>query len=195
MLAHSWGVHLRATPSWSSNDADGTSCAGGAGETGAANRAHATTSSRGCANSPVRYRPVWRESVAPGPVPDDASPPPHTRRGGGCGLHARPACGPHPRHTHRGPMGRRRCEPGPTSVPGLDIRCTSGWAPPRSRPPSLPASGSGNAGPAIGTDIDPPAGESRRQPSVLSLSPDCQRELVVGNEYPSRLRPRVHHLD
>ena len=42
----------------------------------------------------------------------------------------------------------------------------------------------------LGLDVDPPAGQLGRQPGVLSLAPDRQRELVVGDD-DGRLLVRV----
>ena len=47
----------------------------------------------------------------------------------------------------------------------------------------------------VGVDVDPPAGQPRRQPGVLALPADRQGELVVGHDDPGRLGHRIDHGD
>ena len=43
----------------------------------------------------------------------------------------------------------------------------------------------------VAVDVDPPAGQPGRQPGVLALAPDGERELEVGHDDPHRRRRRI----
>ena len=162
MLACSLGVHLRATPSWTSSTV--------------LSEEESTASSRGSRHAPSRCRHSSRE----GPVGHAGAPvasPPRRRTppGGGCVPHARAdfAQDPHgspPGRPHRPPAGLGR-----TGVLGFGTRCTAGWVlaanPPRlfapggcgrifSIPGRIPARI--RSGTTVGANVDPPSGQSRR---------------------------------
>ncbi len=176
MLACSLGVHLRATPSWTSSTV--------------LSEEESTASSRGSRHAPSRCRHSSRE----GPVGHEGGPvasPPRRRTppGGGCVPHARADFaqdqpGSPPGRPHRPPAGPRR-----TGVLGFGTRCTAGWVlaanPPRlfasggrSRIFSVPGRNPGRvpgrirSGATVGANVDPPSGQSCRQPRVLTFAPD-----------------------
>src|SRR5690606_33672419 len=47
----------------------------------------------------------------------------------------------------------------------------------------------------ITANVDPPPGESGREPRILTFLTDCQRQLEVRHDDPGRLGPLVDHVD
>jgi hypothetical protein len=85
-----------------------------------------------------------------------------------------------------------------TEQPFPDIRCTCAPASWRGyRQTMLPARGRGfgHRGRTIGTNIDPPAGKTGGEASILALPPDRQGQLIVRDDHPSGARCLVddHH--
>ena len=120
MLACSWGVHLRATPSW------------------ALLRADRTTSSRGSGHAPARCRRLHRlESATPGLEPDAARPVRCIPLGDGYVLHAPGGSPDDQLGSPRGRPGRQPGESAATPVLEIGTRYMSGWALPRNQRSSL----------------------------------------------------------
>ena len=168
MLACSLGVHLRATPSWTSSTV--------------LSEEESTASSRGSRHAPSRCRHSSREGPARhAGAPDASSPRRRTSPGGGCVPHARADFAPDPLDSPPGRPHRPPAEPRRTGVPCFDTRCTAGWVlaanPPRLFAPGgrsriFPRPGRIRSGATVGANIDPPAGQPRRQPRVLTFTPD-----------------------
>ena len=191
MLACSLGVHLRATPSWTSSTV--------------LSEEESTASSRGSRHAPSRCRQLSREGpVRHAEAPDASSPPRCTPPGGGCVPHARADFAHYPLGTRPGLRHRPPAGPTRTGVLGFGTRCTAGWVlaanPPRLFAPGgrswiFPNPGRIRSGATVGANVDPPSGQSRRQPRVLTFTPDRQRQLIVRNENSRRLDVGVHDLD
>jgi len=177
MLACSLGVHLRATPSWTSSTV--------------LSEEESTASSQGSRHAPSRCRHSSREGpVGHAGAPDVSSPRRRTPPGGGCVPRARADFAQDPRGSPPGRPHRPPAGPGRTGVLGFDTRCIAGWVlaanPPRlfasggrSRIFSVPGRNPGRvpgrirSGATVGANVDPPSGQSRRQARVLPFAPDC----------------------
>lgn len=120
MLACSWGVHLRATPSW------------------ALLRADRTSSSRGSGHAPARCRSRHRlGSATPGAEPDAARPARCIPLGDGYVLHAPGGSPDHQPDSPRGRPGRQPGESAATPVLEIGTRYMFGWVLPRNQRSSL----------------------------------------------------------